>query len=295
MNLGSFGLDSMTLSGPLEEKLCVTKAAGFSHIMLRAKELAEHPNGLDAAIRLVQRSGLRVAGLQTMRDYEGLEGSLHDYKIDVAKNLLRICREVKAPLLIVRSSTLEHANGETAIIACHLSKLANLAVPLGVRIGYEALPWGRHINNYALAWQVISRADHANLGLVIDSAHLLANDPAHNDIDAFPARKIALVQLSDYIQKCLHGQSKSAKIKDERYVHVFPGEGEYLAELSELVRRLYRAGYRGDYSFGVFNEDYLQMPPEIVVQHAHQAAKWVTDQVLRRSLQVRSSVNTNAI
>jgi hypothetical protein len=37
----------------------------------------------------------------------------------------------------------------------------------------------------------------------------------------------------------------------------------------------------------VFNDDYLQMAPELVAMRARRSAKWVTDQVLRRSLQIR--------
>ena len=54
-----------------------------------------------------------------------------------------------------------------------------------------------------------------------------------------------------------------------------------------MLRRLSRVGYAGDFSFEVFNDDYVQLAPDIVAQRAHRSAKWVTDQVLRRSLQVR--------
>jgi len=46
-------------------------------------------------------------------------------------------------------------------------------------------------------------------------------------------------------------------------------------------------GYRGDYSFEVFNDDYLQLPPRAVAGRARSSAKWVTDHVSRRSLPVR--------
>ena len=64
------------------------------------------------------------------------------------------------------------------------------------------------------------------------------------------------------------------------------------AQLAELVMRLDSLGYRGDYSFEVFNDDYLQMPVDIVAQRARDAAMWVAAQSERRSLPrtlVRSS------
>ena len=60
-----------------------------------------------------------------------------------------------------------------------------------------------------------------------------------------------------------------------------------VCELAAILRRLERIGYRGDIGFLVFNDDYHQLPQEDVLEHARRSAKWVTDQVLRRSLPLR--------
>src|SRR3978361_808814 len=101
MNLSNFGMDTISLAGPLEAKLLASSEAGFSQIMLWAKDLAGHPGGMEEAGRLVRASGERVAGLQVMRDFEGLSGTLHEYKLDIAKQLLQVCKAVGAPLLMV--------------------------------------------------------------------------------------------------------------------------------------------------------------------------------------------------
>jgi 2-keto-myo-inositol isomerase len=285
MNLDNFGIDSATLAGPLESKLRACRAAGFYQIMLWARDLVVHPGGLEEAVQLVRRSGLRITGMQAMRDYEGLDGALHEYKLDIARHLLRMCKAVGARLLIVCSSTSSHGSGELRHIARDLAKLANSAVPLGVRIGYEALSWGRHINAYEQAWEVVGMADHANLGLVLDSFHMLANGAELDGLEEIPAEKIALIQLSDFMWRTI--RSTEERIETADHLRVFPGEGTHSAELSSMLRRLNRAGYRGDYSLEVENDDYLQLAPDIVCGRALTAAKWITDQVLRRSLQVR--------
>ncbi|MFZ6772609.1 sugar phosphate isomerase/epimerase family protein [Undibacterium sp. SXout7W] len=285
MNLSNFGMDSITLAGPLESKLNASKAAGFSQIMLWAKDLAGHPGGLAEAVRLVRASGVRVTGIQVMRDYEGLSGSLHEYKLDIAKNMLHVCKAVGAPLLMVCSSTSSHASGDLSLISHHLSKLATLAVPLGVKVGFEALSWGRHINQYEQSWEVVDMANHSNLGVVIDSFHMLANQADFDGLEDIPSDKIAMVQLSDFMWRDI--RSAEERLETARHLRVFPGEGAHSKELSDLLRRLDKGGYRGDYSFEVFNDDYLQLSPEIVASRAHTAAKWVTDQVLRRSLNIR--------
>ena len=48
--------------------------------------------------------------------------------------------------------------------------------------------------------------------------------------------------------------------------------------------RLDRIGYRGDYSFEVFNDDYQQMPLPMVSERGQRAALWLAEDVLRRSV-----------
>jgi len=287
MNLSQFGMDTITLAGGLEAKLEASRSAGFTQIMLWAKDLVNHPGGLESAAQLVRASGIRVTGIQVMRDYEGLSGTLHDYKVDMAKSMLQICRAVGSPLLMVCSSTSKHASGDLKKIASDLARLANLAVPLKVRVGFEALSWGRNVSECRDAWEAVALADHANLGVVIDSYHMLANRSSLEVVDQIPWHKIAMVQLSDFMWREI--RSPEERVETARHMRVFPGEGEHSRELSDLVRRLHRGGYRGDYSFEVFNDDYLQMPPAMVAQRAHRSARWLADQVLRRGAPVHEA------
>jgi sugar phosphate isomerase/epimerase len=59
------------------------------------------------------------------------------------------------------------------------------------------------------------------------------------------------------------------------------------AKLADFIRRLDENGYRGDYGFEVFNDDYLQLPPAVVAGRALRSAKWAIDHVSRRSLPLR--------
>src|SRR2546430_3911776 len=146
MNLDHFGMDTITLAGPVEAKLRAVKAAGFTQIMLNATDIVGHPEGESAAIAAVRASDLRVTGFQVLRDFEGLAGHLHAYKVDVAKAMLEMCHALGSSILLACSSTSAHATGETDSLKTDLQKLALLAVPLNIRIAYEALSWGRYVN-----------------------------------------------------------------------------------------------------------------------------------------------------
>jgi sugar phosphate isomerase/epimerase len=287
MNLDHFGMDTITLAGPLEAKLRAIRDAGFTQVMLNANDLAGHPGGPGAATEAVHRSGLRVTGFQVLRDFEGLSGHLHAYKVDIAKAMLEMCHGLGSRVLLVCSSNSAHATGDFGSLTRDLQKLAMLAVPYGIRIAYEALSWGRHVNEYTQAWEIVAEAERSNLGLAIDSFHILATGTSREPLEEMVAEKIFLVQLADFMWREI--RSREERIDTARHFRVFPGEGVHSADVAELVRTLDRLGYRGDYSFEVFNDDYTQLPQAVVAERARRSVKWLTDQVSRRSLPLRGA------
>jgi sugar phosphate isomerase/epimerase len=277
-----FGMDTITLAGALDAKLAAMRDAGFGQVMLKANDIVGHPGGVDAAVQLVRASGLRVTGFQVLRDFEGLSGHLHDYKVDIAKGMLQMAHDLGAPLLLVCSSTSQHASGDLDAIARDLRKLAMLAVPLGIRIAFEGLSWGRTINEFTQAWDAVQRADAPNLGLGLDSYHALATKTALDDLDRVDPDKIFLVQLADFMWQ--ETRTVEERISTARTFRVFPGEGVHSDQVAALVRRLDAMGYRGDYSFEVFNDDYQQLPLPMVCARARASANWLGEQVLRRAV-----------
>ena len=287
-NIDDFGMDTITLAGPLEAKLQAVRDAGFSQIMLAAKDLVGHPDGLEVAVAAVRASGLRVTGFQVLRDFEGLSGHLHDYKVDIAKSMLEMCHLLGCRLLLICSSTSVHATGETQALVRDLRKLAMLAIPMNIRIAYEALSWGRTINEFPQAWDIISQADMPNLGLGFDSFHMFATNTSLDEIELLDPEKIFLVQLADFMWTEI--KSVEERIATARHFRVFPGEGVHSDALAALVTRLHSLGYRGDYSFEVFNDDYQQLPLPTVAQRAWRSALWLGEDVLRRSVPLPNQI-----
>jgi sugar phosphate isomerase/epimerase len=281
-NILDFGMDTISLAGTLPAKLSAVREAGFSQIMISARDLMGHPQGFDAAVEAVRSSGLRVTGFQVLRDFEGLSGHLHEYKVDVAKSMLEMCHALGAKVLLVCSSTSTHATGDVDKLGADLRKLAMLALPMGIKVAYEGLSWGRTINEFTAAWDVVVRAGAANLGLGIDSYHIFATRTSLQDLDFFDPGKIFLVQLADFMWHEV--RTPEERMATARHFRVFPGEGVHSDALADLVTRLDRIGYRGDYSFEVFNDDYQQMPLATVAERARRSAVWLGEDVLQRAV-----------
>jgi sugar phosphate isomerase/epimerase len=231
-----FGMDTITLAGPLEAKLEAMQQAGFSQVMLKANDLVGHPQGWQAAVKAVRASGLRGTGFQVLRDFEGLSGHLHQYKVDIAKTMLEMCAALGCDVLLACSSTSTHASQDLDHIARDLRKLAMLAIPFGIRIAYEGLSWGRTVNEFTTAWDVVCRADCPNLGIGIDSFHILAAKTPLDAMDDLDAGRIFLVQLSDFMWQ--ETRTFEERMATARTFRVFPGEGVHTEQLVQMVLKL---------------------------------------------------------
>ncbi len=282
LNILDFGMDTISLAGTLPAKLTAVRDAGFSQIMLSARDVVGHADGIDSAVRSVRDSGLRVTGFQVLRDFEGLSGHLHEYKVDIAKSMLEMCHALGSTVLLVCSSTSTHASADADVLARDLRKLAMLALPLGIKVAYEGLSWGRTVNEFTTAWDVVCRADAPNLGIGIDSYHVLATRTSLDDLDMLDPEKIYLVQLADFMWQEV--RTAEERMATARHFRVFPGEGVHSSALADLVLRLDRIGYSGDYSFEVFNDDYQQIPLPTVAARARHSALWLAEDVLRRAI-----------
>jgi sugar phosphate isomerase/epimerase len=287
-NIDDFGMDTISFAGPLEAKLKATREAGFSQIMLAARDLVGHADGWQAAVAAVKASGLRVTGFQVLRDFEGLTGHLHEYKIDIAKSMLEMCHALDCGVMLMCSSTSTHATPDTEALVKDLRKLAMLAIPMNIKIAYEALSWGRTINQFPEAWDLVCRADMPNLGLGFDSFHMFATNTPLEDLEMLDPSKIFLVQLADFMWNEI--KTVEERIATARHFRVFPGEGVHSEALAALTLKLHELGYRGDYSFEVFNDDYQQMPLESVAKRARQSALWLSEGVLRRSMPLPNKI-----
>ena len=279
-----FGMDTASLAGSLDTKLAAVREAGFSQVMITAADVVSHPGGTAAGVRAVRASGLEVTGVEALRDFEGLERQLRAYKVDVAKAMLEICADLGGRLLLVEASTSKHASADPAAIARDLAKLAVLAVPLGIRVAYKGQPWSRTARDFRQAADIVLRASVPNLGVAVDAFDVLASGVPLDDLDILDPDQTFLVQVSDYMWQEVRSTEEQAATAT--HFRVFPGEGAHSEALSEFISRLDTNGYVGNYSFDVYNDDFLQMPPEVVSVRARRAAVWLAETVLRRALPV---------
>ena len=187
---------TVCLSGGLREKLEAIAAAGFRGVEIFESDLLSY-NGTPADVaREMSDLGLRAITFQPFRDFEGMPDLQRQRTFDRAERKFDLMQEIECDLLMVCSNVSPELLGGIDRAAADFRQLGERAAKRGLRVGFEALAWGRHINDYRDAWEVVRRADHSAIGLVLDPSTLSTQDGSY-PLHAIPGDRIFLVQLAD--------------------------------------------------------------------------------------------------
>jgi sugar phosphate isomerase/epimerase len=278
-----FAIDSSALLGSLSARLKAAKDAGFAQVVLCVADLALHPQGVDAAIADVRGAGLKVAALRGLDDFNGWEGRHREFKFELAQTMLELCKATRAALLMVKTSRVGADDAQAmSLLEADLRRLALLAIPFEVRIAYELAPESatpsRTDSAMAQALEIVERVEMPNIGICLDAAQ--ASIQALMD-DCEDLSLVSLVRVADDMPSGAPAASGGAGAAMAR---VFPGEGLGSARLGEAVKHLERHGYRGPWVFDANHPDYRLMPSATAADRAGRSARWLAEDVLRRSV-----------
>ena len=167
--------------------------------------------------------------------------------------------------------------GDRQILIDDLHLLAERAGARGLRIGYEALAWGRHVNTYQQVWDIVRSADHPSLGVLLDSFHTLSlkGDPAA--IAEIPGDKIFFVQMADAPILAMD------VLEWSRHFRCFPGQGEF--DLPGFLAPIIKSGYTGPLSLEIFNDGFRAAPPRANAADGLRSLLYLEEKTRERLLQ----------
>src|SRR2546430_5752127 len=188
---------TVSLSGTLAEKLDAIAAARFEAVEVFENDLIQF-QGTPSDLRdMAADRGLGIDLYQPFRDFEGVPDADFERNLARAERKFDLMETLGAAMMLVCSNVSPNAIADDARAAAQLYALAERAARRNLRIGYEALAWGRHVSHYEHAWSIVAKADHPHLGVVIDSFHTLSlgDDPA--PIAKIPGDKIFFLQMAD--------------------------------------------------------------------------------------------------
>lgn len=249
---------TVSLAGTLPEKLEAAAGAGFDGVEIFENDLLTFAGSPAEVRRLAEDLGLKILMLQPFRDFEAMPESARSRNFDRAERKFDVMQALGTDLLLVCSNVHGAAIDDRARAAADLAEMAERARRRGLRIGYEALAWGRHVRHWQDAWKVVEMADHEALGLVLDSFHALALSDDIGAIARLPAAKIFFVQLADAPLLA------SDPLSWSRHHRNFPGQGDL--DVVGFMRAVFAAGYEGPLSLEIFNDAFRATAPQLTAR-----------------------------
>ena len=260
---------TVSLSGSLTEKLHACAAAGFDGVELFEPDLIANDHSPEEIRALARRLGLSLMLYQPLRDIEGVDEQTFADNLRRADATFATAQRLGIGLVLVCSNVATATVDSDDVSAEQLRRLGELARRYDIKVAFEALAWGRFIDDYRRAWRIVALADHPNVGTCLDSFHVLSrgHDPA--GIEDIPGEKIFFLQLADAPALSMDVLSWS------RHHRLFPGEGNF--DLASFVSHVLATGYQGPLSLEVFNDTFRQTDPDRTAIHALRSLIWLQD------------------
>ncbi|MFW6186886.1 MAG: bifunctional sugar phosphate isomerase/epimerase/4-hydroxyphenylpyruvate dioxygenase family protein [Actinomycetota bacterium] len=279
---------TVCLSGTLEEKLHAAAAAGFDGIEVFEQDLVVSPSSPEQIRGLAADLGLGLDLYQPFRDADAVGPERFAANLRRAGAKFRLMERLGTRTMLVCSNVATAEIDDDELMASQLRRLGELAEGHGVRLAYEALAWGRFVDDFERAQRIVDLADHPGVGTCLDSFHILSRgwDPA--PIEDIAAEKIFFVQLADAPLLSMDVLSWS------RHHRVFPGEGDF--DLVGFLSHLVRAGYDGPVSLEIFNDAFRQADAHRTAVDGLRSLRWLEDRTrqalagepVRDTLQLRA-------
>ena len=244
---------TVSLSGTLPEKLEAIAAAGFDGVEIFENDLLYYDGSPREVRQMCADLGIEITLFQPFRDFEGCRRDKLARNLDRAERKFDLMQELGTDLVLVCSNASADSVGDQQILVDDMRLLAERAGARNLRIGYEALAWGRHVNTYQQVWDIVRQADHPSLGVLLDSFHTLSLKGDPSAIANIPGDKIFFVQMADAPILAMD------VLEWSRHFRCFPGQGEF--DLANFLAPIIKSGYTGPLSLEIFNDGFRAAPP----------------------------------
>src|SRR5262249_3022307 len=266
---------TVCLAGTLNGKVEAMAAARFKGVEIFENDLLSS-DGTPAQVgRRIKDLGLEAVTFQPFRDFEGMPEPQRTKAFSRAERKFDLMQELGCDLLMVCSNVSPDSLGGIDRAAAGFHELGERASARGLGVAFEALAWGRHVNDYRDAWEVVRRADHPAVGLVLDSFHVLARGTELAPLRAIPKDRIFLVQMADAPKLAMDYLSWS------RHYRCFPGQGEL--PVADFMDALHATGFDGLLSLEIFNDSFRAGSARSVAVDGQRSLLFMLDELQRRT------------
>src|SRR6185312_11627375 len=162
---------TVCLSGMLEDKLDAAAAAGFDGVEIFENDLLASSETPAEVRKRCADLGLSIDLYQPFRDFDTVLPDRLTANLRRAEHKFAVMEDLGTDTMLVCSSVAGDALDDPTRIADQFHELAERASRRWMRIAYEALAWGRHVN------RVATRAPHPAVRLLRRSSIVRSGCP----------------------------------------------------------------------------------------------------------------------
>jgi 4-hydroxyphenylpyruvate dioxygenase len=272
----ALSIATVSLAGTLQEKLEAAANIGFDGVEIFENDLLTFDGTPEDVRRMCADLGLAIDIFQPFRDFEAMPEPQRARNMDRAERKFDVMQALGTDLVLVCSAVHPACIDDPARAAADLHEMAERAAKRGLRVGFEALAWGRHTSRWRQAWDIVAKGDHPNLGLIVDSFHTLCLNDDPSGIADVPAEKLFFVQLADAPKLSMDVLSWS------RHFRNFPGQGQL--DITSFMRAVQASGYTGPLSLEIFNDDFRSTPSRLTARDGLRSLIFAQDAIGALSL-----------
>jgi len=250
---------------PLAEALAVIKKTGWDAVELRRvdwERAAEAGQSPEQVLGLVRASGLAVACVGVELGWVWAAG-------EERARLLRVfseqCARAKALGCGTVMSAVNRGRGDAGEAARSVREVGDIAREHGVRLAVEFNSQAEQLNALAPLRDVVARAGHPSVGLLLDTYHLGRTNASPREIDDLRPEEIAYVQYSDV--------PRAGLVPGQALDRLPPGQGS--VPFKEFFAAFAGRGYAGYASYEAPNPAAWKRPAEDVAREALEATRAV--------------------
>ncbi|WP_425307390.1 TIM barrel protein [Ammonicoccus fulvus] len=265
------GIATVSVGGTLPEKLTAIAAARFDGIELFDNDLISSELSPREVAQRCADLGLTIDLFQPVRDVEGTPPARFGSVLHRVRSKFAVMGELGVTDVLMCSNCLPDAIVDKDLMAEQLAAVGDLAAEAGIMIGYEALAWGRTTSRFVDAWDVVRRADHPHVGVVVDTFHMLSRGDGPEALAGVPGDRIAFLQIADAPRLGMDVLDWS------RHFRCFPGQGNL--PVAPLVAAVFERGYRGPLSLEIFSDVVREADPRTTALDAMRSLLFLEEEL----------------
>jgi sugar phosphate isomerase/epimerase len=254
-----FCLNTATINEtPLELQVQLASSARFTRIGLWLADLekaSRRGKPLPEISESLQTAGLKVEEICFLGNWQDTDAEGFARTVQDAHRICQVSQALGCDLVVAVPA---QGRGSLDSAPMRFRRICQVAADYGIRIALEFPGTAAEVKDLRTAWHLVSMADCANGGLLLDTFHFFLGGSKVDDLRNVPGEKIFLVHVSDAMDV------SREKLKTHHDYRTFPGQG--IIEFAPLFEGLADLEYQGPISLEIWNQQLRREDPAELVR-----------------------------